>query len=473
MEDQTPSHLRPWQRPGWEVAQSTKLLDSTVTLVNSEIQLDSKMAAVYGMAIDFGRMAANGILIMDLHPGQFLFSGHRFILSDWGEHIQVELKAPAFLAWLADMRAAWAPSFAGFLAGFIQGLRAATATSHPELARELIKAVGGTLAPSEPAWPLREGFAAQLHCIKIRNEVPCAVADLSLLLECASDTDEKAALSLLAKSLGADIDCMRTRALSLRFNFPAFSNGVRQLTNAPNHHRQLWLLVFLLTDLGNKACDFGYVAAGNALLQAGQLALQCGVGAPQYFESALACCIHRESQRVRIPAFRSSKNEVFSCLGYSNSRAATCIEMFQASRKCVESGHAKTAMWTAIWNAIERLRESELAFVAWAATDASAYSDAAPALQSIARTHTYILAEFAESLNWAAAKSLQIPCLLGIEMLIPKLEQEFNWCRSIIEIVPGSPDFHAVLQSKFSAAPRFIDSENHGINSISFLRAKV
>jgi hypothetical protein len=136
IEPKTTVPERTWERAGWEAAQSSRLPAPTVAIFISEMQLDARTGAAYGIGSDLGRIAASGVLVTDLHPGNFLLNAEQFIISDPGKLLRVEVKAAALLGWLADMRATWGDAFIGIGAGFVQGIRAATATSHPELGRE-------------------------------------------------------------------------------------------------------------------------------------------------------------------------------------------------------------------------------------------------------------------------------------------------------------------------------------------------
>ena len=351
----------------------------------------------------------------------------------------------------------------------MQGIRASAATSHPELGRELMAAIGGKLSPHETAWPLREELATAVEAIKIGAGDWGSIADLSGLQKTTTDGDERIALSILASTLGTDLSSLMTGPVTLKCDIGRLAAALAQLDTSRDHHRQLWLAVFFMTHLGNLVCDSGNVPNGISLLQTGQLALQRGVAAPAYFESALACCIHRETDRIGRPPGRCARAEVFSALAYSNSRAVTCGKMFQASVRLVGSGRATNAMWTAIYAALDRVRACETAFVPWAANDASAYAGAAPALQMLARSHLALVATLVDGLKWAANKSMALPWLVRLDRLLPKLQRKMEWCRSLVEIDARLPSVGTVLQERFNAVSALVGRGPFGVNRISFL----
>lgn len=109
-------------------------------------------------------------------------------------------------------------------------------------------------------------------------------------------------------------------------------------------------------------------------------------------------------------------------------------------------------------------------FAAWAGNDAPTYADAAPGLLALARIHGAALAVLSQALQWAAAKSMPVLWLLNFKTLLPKLQKEAEWCRSVVEIKVRSPSFHTDLKNLYATVPS-VPHANIGIDAISFLPA--
>jgi hypothetical protein len=458
---------RLWRRPGNEAAIGTKLLSANIPVCFSELDLEGALILPYEFGMAAGRMAARGSLGYDMHPDNFAFNGESLIAMDFGELTHVELTAAAFLPWLADMRATWNQGLEGLLAGFIQGLRVTTATEAPNLAHELVEALGGRRV-NEPEWPLSNTLAEALFNVKILQEGTAELCDCRSFQEISMDDDERVALGMLARVAGTRTEDLLARPVSLKTDFMELSKIPKAMNVSKENRRQLWLFVFMLAELGNKICK-DKVNKGVSMLQAAHIALQIGASDCRYFESLFAFCTQREGQQLRSPTVRRSEDEVFLLLGYATSYAVTCLRLFRSSVELVKRGDARNALWTSAWIGMHRIRACEGAFAGWARQDQGSFEKATPVLQMLASTQASLISNIASTLEDFLRRSVFLPWVCMAQKEIPNIKSEFEWCRELLAIVKDLPNRAAQLAKHFDRLSAAVDLKYPGMQGMSFI----
>ncbi|HEY7405365.1 MAG TPA: hypothetical protein VIB39_17700, partial [Candidatus Angelobacter sp.] len=372
------------------------------------------------------------------------------------------LKAGSFLPWLADMRATWKELFMPFVAGFVQGLRAATATKRPELYPNLISALGGR-PTADPPWPVTASLAEVLATLTVVPEHHAISLDAKRLEQISKD--EQATFERLSTLIGKNARDIGKHPIPIEIDYSRMGEVFRTINNPQG----LWLLIFTLIEFGRGLCQHeGSFGEGVSVLQSAQLFLQKGIADPRYFESLLLFTIHGEPGEIWKSKLRRSKSSVFQLLGYSHSRAITCGQTFQASMKVVHSGAAKSGLWSVVWSGMNRIRACEGAFLSWAQHDQDLYAEAAPALLALARTQATMIAVMSKFLVELGEKSILLPWHMILTKKVPNVESEFEWCKALLDIMPNAKDFPEKLCQHFDRLRKAVDVEHLGNDDIAF-----
>lgn len=461
---------KPWQRSAVESAIGSVLLPDDVMWCQSELDVPSPLLPYYRLGKDLGRAAAGGTLFYDLHPGNAAFNGEIAVIFDWGEVKQVNVSAHAFLPWLADARATWGRDFEGLLAGFLMGVRGASATSNPLLYPELVWSIGGKPRGVPPPWPLRPEMAATFDqvCIFVDN---CFVyADLQRLAAVPMDDSERSALDDLAQLLGTDLTSLRRGSVKIAPNLGALRGLVNQRHHDESSLRRLWLLSFMLTKLGHLFSQYDVTVAVQ-LMQAGQIVLQGAAGQSRFFEALMAFCVHAEPNSLLRPTHRRQQQEIFGIIAYISSFSVTFREFFRNSVNLMGSNDIDGALWSLAWDSLLRIRACQAAFVQWASGEANVYAAAAPGLLMMTRAQGSIICEIINGVVAANNLSVSIPWVLALEKSIPNIKSEFEWCEHILAIDSRSDSFAAQLTLHYSKLSASVDASHLGISDISFVGA--
>jgi hypothetical protein len=461
-----------WRRPGIEAAIGTKLLPPDVPVYFSELDLETRLALPFEFGISMGRIAGKGDLSYDMHPDNILFTGESPLAFDFGAIEHVELTPAAFLPWLADLRANWKQDFGALLAGIVQGIRVETAIESPNLATDLITALGGRRT-NEPEWPLRVTFVEALSKVELSREGELTIGDFRAFRAISMDRDEELTMNLLATIMGgATQEDLLAHPIPLEVNHAALSNILKKGGNVWREARRtLWLLTFVLVQLTNKINQKEEWPLDVTLLQAAYLALQWNSQDSRYFEWLLIFSRYSDIwRRLCRPKQRLAHAEVLSVLGYVSSSSLTHLHAFRFSNELVHGGKAKIALWSNAWAALHQIRGCEQAFAAWAGQAHDSFTEATPALRVLANTQGAAIKCIASSISELLQKPTDCPWITFGTENAPTIMSEMDWCRKLLDIVKTSANCGAALAKHFEGLPAAADLSRLGIHDMSFVR---